>query len=704
MTSDNRRYAWLGTGTTSSQAGASGHGQVWWLLTADRFGGRVIGRIDVAAAGPSSPVPPVPPGIPHLPGPAQYYASPALAALLRSIPASELADRFPGREIGVIGAAALPGPDALLVIVGRTAAQLSHLPGAIKTAVINTTPLSGCNGADCSVGVGTDASGIDLIFAVVALAVLFPVLIFIGTATRLSAARREQRFAALRLAGATPRQVSVIAAVEGCVVAAAGVVAGFGLFFVLRPPIASIPWTGVPFFAGDLRLSLADLGLVAVGVPVAAAAAALLALRRVRISPLGVSRRVTPRPPRAGRLIPLLAGIAELVVFTAIGTPKGTGSQEIAYSPGFLLIMAGLIVAGPWLTMTGARLMAQHARRAAALIAARRLGDDPKAAFRAVSGLILAMFIASVTVAMITTIDAQGGLTSGGPDDTSTLAEVFGTGAPAQVPASLLTRLASIPGVTGVTPLREGSAGLSVTVRRGFTAGGALASCAQLARTPALGRCPAGAQAAVVPASPLGLVNSLPSDVRTAAAVTAQSLRRLPVQAVIIGTNGSTAAIERARTTLELAYPDSGPPQTISEYRAGANQNLSQWQRLADVVILISLPIAGCALAASVAGGLTDRKRPFSLLRLAGASLGTLRKVVALESAVPLVVIAVASAGAGFLAAALFLHAQLGYSMVAPQPAYYGITLAGLALSLMIIAATFPLLSRITGPEVARNE
>jgi hypothetical protein len=325
VTSQNDRYAWLGTGTTSSQAGASGHGQVWWLLTADRFGGQVIGRIDVAAAGSSSPVPP---GIPHLPGPAQYYASPALAALLRDTPASELADRFPGREIGVIGDAALPGPDALLIIVGRTATQLSHLPGAVKAAVINTAPLGGCNGADCSVGVGTDASGIDLIFAVVALTVLFPVLIFIGTATRLSAARREQRFAALRLAGATPWQVSVIAAVEACVAAVAGVVAGFGLFFVLRPPIASIPWTGVPFFVGDLRLSLADLGLVAVGVPVAAAAAALLALRRVRISPLGVSRRLTPRPPRARRLIPLLAGVAELVVFAVIGTRRATAARK----------------------------------------------------------------------------------------------------------------------------------------------------------------------------------------------------------------------------------------------------------------------------------------------------------------------------------------------------------------------------------------
>jgi hypothetical protein len=35
---------------------------------------------------------------------------------------------------------------------------------------------------------------------------------------------------------------------------------------------------------------------------------------------------------------------------------------------------------------------------------------------------------------------------------------------------------------------------------------------------------------------------------------------------------------------------------------------------------------------------------------------------------------------------------------------YYGIVLAGLAAALAIIAATLPLLKRITGPEVARND
>jgi hypothetical protein len=123
-----------------------------------------------------------------------------------------------------------------------------------------------------------------------------------------------------------------------------------------------------------------------------------------------------------------------------------------------------------------------------------------------------------------------------------------------------------------------------------------------------------------------------------------------------------------------------------------------------DVVILASLVIAGCSLAVSTAAGLTDRKRPFSLLRLTGVQLGVLRRVIALETAVPLIVIAAVSAGTGLLASELFLKSELGESLRPPGPGYYLIVLAGLVISLAIIASTLPLLERLTGPEVARNE
>lgn len=61
-------------------------------------------------------------------------------------------------------------------------------------------------------------------------------------------------------------------------------------------------------------------------------------------------------------------------------------------------------------------------------------------------------------------------------------------------------------------------------------------------------------------------------------------------------------------------------------------------QQIANVVIVASLVIAGCSLAVSVTAGISDRKRPFSLLRLAGAPLRVLRRMVVLEAAVPLLV------------------------------------------------------------------
>ena len=414
VTTWDNRHAWYWTGTAWVPPGpATGVAPLWWHPGSDIFDGQTISRFDVAATGASSPVPP---GIPRDPGPGQYYASPALAALLRSTPANQLAGRYPGHLAGTIGDAALPSPDSLVIIIGRTPAQLAHTPNSVRVTSISRTELGwpvprteanpqGLTYAPLDPGGG--ASAIDLILAVVALAILAPVLIFIATATRLSAARREERFAAMRLAGATRRQVSLLAATESTVAGILGVAAGFAIFFLLRIPVAGIPFIGQPFFPSELTLSLRDILAVAIGVPVFAAVAALLALRRVHISPLGVARRATPKPPRAWRVVPLLAGLAELGFWTIHGHPASISGQIQAFMSSFLLIIVGLFIAGPWLTMAAARAMARWTSRPATLLAARRLADDPRAAFRAVSGLVLALFITTVAVVAITTQNAK---------------------------------------------------------------------------------------------------------------------------------------------------------------------------------------------------------------------------------------------------------------------------------------------------------
>src|SRR5262249_45242358 len=153
-------------------------------------------------------------------------------------------------------------------------------------------------------------------------------------------------------------------------------------------------------------------------------------------SPLGVARRVTPKPPRAWRVVPLLAGLAELGFWTIHGHPASIPGQIQAFASSFLLIIVGLFIAGPWLTMAAARAMARWTS-----LPARRLADDPRAASRAVSGLVLALFITTVAVVAITTQNAKNLTRWAGSAEVNVLTN--------QVSASNQAAVGSVPGMPG---------------------------------------------------------------------------------------------------------------------------------------------------------------------------------------------------------------------------------------------------------------
>jgi hypothetical protein len=692
----NARYIHMNATT-----GPSGADPVWWRTALDGFAGEDIYRIDVAV---TTANPPVAPGLARLPGPGEFYASPALDRLLRSVPHEQLMDRYPGREAGVIGAAGLPSPDTLMVFVGGTADAVSKLPGAHQVNEVMTGTPQHCDSTCIS---GIQAAGIDLVLGVVAGALIFPVLMFIGTAARLSALRREQRFAAIRLVGATPRQISIISATESTASALIGTVCGFALFYAVRPGLAQIPFTMARFYPSDLSVNAVEIAAVALGVPLAAAIVARLALRRVQISPLGTSRRVTPRPPRAYRLVPMLVGLAWLghLVLQPASLPNTSVGQVAVFLPGFLVVMAGLVIAGPWLTMVGARALARRTSRLPTLIAARRLADNPKAGFRAVSGLILALFVTTVAVGVMGTINAERGVSSN-PDAGRNLIQQFNEHTGGALPPAdfhIPSGLTGLAGVSGVIATRQ-------PPKDGIDPNGALppqlALCSDIAASPNFGHCAPGARVAWV-------WNDLLVDGRSwappltewpAADIDPAALQQMSVASIVVGTDGSRAAVESSRTLLANAIPHRSAPYTQAEDAAYKNRLTRQWQQLADVVILASLVIAGCSLTVSVAAGLNDRKRPFSILRLTGVRLAALRQVVALESAAPLLAAAVVAIATGLAGAQLFLRAQMQYTLHPPGIGYCLLVVSGLAVSLGIIASTLPVLRRITSPETARNE
>ena len=713
----NNRQCWECTqGPPSSSKVTATPGAELWVTGADYFDGQTIERLNVAALGPHAPLPP---GVSRLPGPGQYYASPALAALLRTVPRDELADRYPGHLVGTIGDQALTGPDELVIFIGYKPAQLAGAP--VVTKIATTAPKQ----------VWTPY--FRYAFLVGVLAVLFPLLILVGTATRLAAARREERYAAMRLVGATPRQISVVASVDAMVSALLGVLLGIGIFALLRPALANASLIGTRYFASDVTPTTLDYVGMLVGVPIVSAIAALLSLRRVRISPLGVTRRVTPPPPSAWRVLPLVIGIGLFVGGLAITNKQSIGGP--AY-PGLLVTLVGLVIAGPWLTAQAARLFAWAVKGPSPLLAARRLADNPRAAFRTVTGLVLAVFLGTIVAGLLPAVNATTATPSANGLN-NVLLDAFGggPGGGGLSPQASATLLGQLRGFTGATtypvyslplskqpkrpvPVKTGRNGHPPQRIPGGPQGGpqggydSIISCASLRGLAVLGQCAPGVTAIKVTAGSLLYSDNPTFSTRPIASASnpavPDSFSRLALEAVLIRVN-SPATLERVRTFLDTHAPQAGsanPPKTFGEAVQIRLAYADTVSRLVYIAVALTLLVAGCSLAVSVGGNLVERKRPFTLLRVSGTPIATLYRVVLLEAILPLAAATVVAAGTAYGIAVLTVDRMAPAGTPTPTlgHVYFTIMGVGLLVSLLVILVTMPVLGRMTGPGNVRFE
>ena len=669
-----------------------------WHVSPDRYLGHDIVRVDVAAEGPRVPLPP---GVDHLPGPGEIVVSPAMARLLSVTDPAQLGNRYPGRVIGTVGSRALASSDALVVFVG-------HAPADLRTSAV--AEVRSIEGAPVDHGF---TIFLRVILVLGALGLLIPIVVFVSTTTRLAAARREQRLAALRLAGATPGQTIVVATVEAALAAVVGSALGFVIFVLTRPAAARVPFDGAAFYVSDLELSVGWTVAMLVGVPVLAMTASIVSLRKVQISPLGITTRARRSLPRPRRL--LLVGAGALVLALAVSSAtrssdrRSQGTPPAVYLIGvaFVAIIVGIVLAGPWLTTVVARLIDRFGRRAPALLAARRLEDNPTAAFRSISGLTLAVFIASVfavlaaagratasgaefvtSVAPSTVVSAWSDSTHRGIDPTKAtaltrrIADVAGS--------SRSVRISALPDGTGI----DTSAYPPNSVRPGVV------DCRDAT---AMGL-PACTGTVVLNLASYVYQKDKVSTIELYPPIPQSALADLPVAAIAVFTDGQPASIERVRTALEAANA-TGPTVSGSDIGRQNRRELAVIDRLTNAGLGITLLIAGCSLAVAVAGGIIERTRPFALLRLSGMRRIDLHRVVLAESAGPLTIVAMSSAAAGQLVAAVVLIAagrQRTYEL--PPLSYWLALLGGLALALVVVAATLPLLDRLTDLDSVRFE
>ncbi len=285
-----------------------------------------------------------------------------------------------------------------------------------------------------------------LIMAQTATVILIvPVITLGGAAARLSISRRDERLAALRLAGATGGQVSLMAVADAAGQALLGSLLGIVLYLAALPGIATLHFQRRTFAWSELWVGLPVLAVAVAGVVLLAVLSAVVSLLKVAISPLGVARRTTPR-----RLTWLRLAIAVAVL--ACWAPAFRSLDSVRALTGVFVVFGvcfGILnLLGPFVLGLVGRIAVARARTAPQLLAARRLLDDPKSAWRTVAGVTLATFVSGLlSIAPVISAGAQG-------DGEATLGHDMMTGAVLTlVIAALLAAVSS--GVTQASRLLD---------------------------------------------------------------------------------------------------------------------------------------------------------------------------------------------------------------------------------------------------------
>ena len=650
----------------------------------DYYEGRVI-TIMLVAATPDTSV--RIPGSDVMPRPGQYLASPALAELIDSTPADQLGERY-GEQVGTLSNDAVEGPDSLVAVIGADQSQVLGRQGPGMPPPQVVTEL-----------VGHDyASQVwRIVAAIGAIATLVPVLLLIAIVTDLGAAQRAERFATLRLIGATPGQVARIAAAETAATTLLGALLGVGAYLALIPAAARIVINSSRFFPHDLLASPAVIAASVLGTTLGAAAVAWWRTRRAGIGPLGASRERSERPPRLRSLLPLLTGLAGLTAVRVVsrGSEVSVTTIGLLLVGSFCLTMLGLLWAGPLLTSWSARLARRGARSAAQVISLGRLAQHPRAAFRAVGGLVIAVYVVTlfavaITAAVGTAVPTQGA----GYLSTTTLYTIARPSDPSDpaAPADLETavrRLGDVEGVETVAlarmeaPRGSGGSGDSENQDEEQNRGGRLTLSVEDAR--ALGAVDAQSDTGWVSVSSRWLVNA------AADPQPAEAPGEGPAPTVLLaGTDGGAGVLERARTLMETSdlnltmYPITRSDRTAVMATAMENQ----FATLGYIGILIAAGVSTVSLAVSTIASLLARRRMLSLLRLVGMPRDVLRHSVAYETLLPVAGVLALGIGAAVYTAWILVTGTSSRSIGWPTGSYYAVVGACLALTGLAIVAS----------------
>lgn len=691
------RAVWQDPSISMYQGGPDG--KVSWASSDDVVGDRPITRIDVAPLADPADLQ-LPAGIDELPGPGEMLRSPELARLSGELPPEQLADRFDAQPVGILGDEALRFPEQLVVLVG-------HSPDTMPAAAME---LSGLTATDA------EPDGLLSLLAGVGVVVLLvPSLVLVASASRLTAARRERRLAALRLAGATPKQVMTMVAAETGIAAVAGAVVGVLASPGLNALATLVPWDGGTWYAGDFSLPAGIVAVIALTIPVLVVGAAVLGLRRVVNTPLMATGGHTRKPLSMARLL-FVPAAAALFFYSLTQSDSSMAFLPILVSLGIL--MWSPTVVGPWVTSALGGLFVRTWRRPAALLAGRRLRDDPKAAYRASAGVVLAVFAGSMALTLMPSLESEAGYYSEFRED---VPYVHTDNERAGEIVAATDKALSGYGLDQ-RAVQVGQVNLSRGAEEYHT--GYVVGCADAkALLPEFGQVTCASGPAIY-ASPdvdlagVGVDNPsedgssgstvpLPADAQHVPVATASTVLIDPtllpddatITQVVVAVPAGAADAEQARTAL---LSGAGGEQVISKVMRLSEQDteLADLRRVTVIGLVTASLLAGISAAIATAGSVMDRRRTFGALLAAGTPVRTLSRALRAEAALPALVSTIA-AGALGTAVGVGLFGLVSQSVPVFSPWLAAPVVLGALVALIAASVCTPALKRVRAEPLA---
>lgn len=629
------------------------------------------------------------------PGPGEYYLSQALADAVAQHPEDDILARF-GKNtkyLGVLPREYTASPDALMMVRGASAEEVAASDDVAKaqgqTSYFANVYRTDANGLKSEVSLDPGSISILSIGATI---LLFPIVIFVSVATQLGAAQREKRYAALRLIGATKRQVTRILLLESLLASVVGVVIGLGAFGLLQAPLQAFKLSGMRFNPGDLVLTAGQYALI-IGLTLGLTTFVnWRRMRRAQISPLGVSRSVEKvKKLRGWRALVPATGIAIFVWLSSkpgldwLTAHKESAIPSMLLLAALLLVMFGLVLAGGWLTNKLSLLAARWANNGSMLIAGKRTAVHSRTVFRSVSGVVLALFAGSfylTATSGIEGLNAQVVKDNGFSQLKRGTAVVIGQSLPGDM-AEQLQQKSYVTSVAPMYPREDGN----------------VIRCQDVARYTEH-TCPANARP-----DQFALLNFNKPVVEKVSLIT-DTVDTSGAKEYLVALT-SDDDIEKLRTMVmthanqyDLTYVVSG----TDAKKPHINPTIREFADLAYVGIGVTLFVAVASLIVSTIGGLMERRRSLYTLRLGGMRLAQLKRLVMVESVAPLVITSILSCSIGVWTGAVFTKMFSTTLKPVLTPTYFAIIGIGLAAAIISIYLILPMVDKLTRAEANQTE